>query len=149
MNEEEIKSLGFPEEWLVKELNEGGSKESQLGVADYEITKAIYEGGGLKAVDSYLNATWNAWLCAEEMIRAVDALFNVSKFGTEDEPYDTLVKKVIKEVFENMILALENAETHVHYDNDPFDKAENWIRGFGYGLIDDIHKIISEDDNDE
>ncbi len=68
----------------------------------------------------------------------------------EREPYDTLVKKAVSEVFESMILALENAECHVHYDNDPLNKAENWIRGFGYGLIADIQTLLSdEDDKDD
>lgn len=157
MKKEELESFGFDQEWLDEELNEHGTREGNLSMADFEFTKAIYEYGGKEGIDAYLDSTSHAYICANDLIRVVDSLFNASNYGLaydlQDETsairYSDLVEKAVKEVFESMILALENAETEVQYDVDPLDRAENYIRGFGYGLIADIHKIISDDSEDE
>lgn len=145
MKEKELETFGFKDEWLDERLNNHGSRRDNLGMADFEFTKSVYGCGGLETVDRYLNSTANAWSCAEDLIRVVDALFPTSKFGTDDELYGRLVTKAVKEVFESMILALENAECHVDYDDDPLGRAEGYIRGFGYGLIDDIDSIIADE----
>jgi len=44
-----------------------------------------------------------------------------------------------------MILALNNAECHVNYSDDPMNNAEKMIRGFGYSFADDLQKIIASD----
>lgn len=145
MKDESIKLLEFKDEWLDADFNDHGTRRDNLELADLGFTSSLYNAGGLDAVDEYLNATSHAWICADALIRVADSLFNVSRFGMEREPYDTLVKKAVSEVFESMILALENAECHVHYDNDPLNRAENWIRGFGYGLIADIQTLLSDE----
>lgn len=145
MNEKEIESMGFRDEWLDDDFNDHGSRRDNLGMSDFEVTKAIYEVGGLDAVDAYLNSTASAWSCADSLIRVVDSLFGVTKFGTDDELYSKLVSRVLREVFESMILAFENAECHVDYDIDPYDKAEGYIRGFSYSIIDDLDAIISNE----
>jgi len=146
MKKEELEQLkeqfNLRDKWLDEEINEGGCREDELGVADFEFTKTLIESGGLDAVDAYLNATWYAWICATELTKVVDSLFPVTKFGTEDKEYGRLTTKAVKEVFESMILAFENTETEVQYDDDPLYRAEGYIRGFGYSMIDDINSMI-------
>lgn len=149
MKKEEIKQLieqfDLREEWLDEVLNDGGCREDLLQVVDFEFAKTLLETNGLRSIDAYLNSTWYAWICATELIKVVDSLFHVTKFGTEDDEYATLTTKAVKEVFESMILAFENAETEVQYDDDPLSRAESYIRGFAYSMIDDIDSIIAEE----
>lgn len=145
MKKEEIESLEFEDEWLDETLNEGGNRREQLRMREYAFTKQVLESGGLEAVDAYLDATWNAWVSADRLIKVVDSFFHLTKFGTDTTLYDELVEKAIRDVFEDMILALENAETSIQYDDDPLNKAEHMIESFGYGLISDIHNIVSSD----
>jgi len=147
LKDEEKRELGLTQEQLNEDLNEMGTRWDNLETADFEFTKRVLAYGGLDAVDAYLDSTWSAWYCASSLIKVVDSLFYVDPCDHEaDSPkYEALVNKAVREVFESMILALENAESDIDYDDDPHDIAENRIRGFGYGLIDDIHKIISSD----
>ena len=151
MKDEEKRELGFTQEQLDEDLNEMGTRWDNLETADFEFTKQVLEYGGLDAVDAYLDSTWSAWYCASSLIKVVDSLFYADPCDHElDNPkYEALVNKAVKEVFESMILALENAETEIHYDHDPHDIAENRIEGFAYGLIDDVHSMISEDETEE
>lgn len=150
MEKKEIKQLieqfDLTEDWLNEVINDGGCREDLLQVADFEFAKTLLENSGLNSIDAYLNSTWYAWICATELIKVVDSLFHVTKFGTEDEEYATLTTKAVKEVFESMILAFENAETDIPYDDyDPLGRAESYIRGFAYSMIDDIDSIIAEE----
>lgn len=134
MNEEEMKILGFREDYLNESINEGGRRRDQIEAEDYAVIKVLLENGGTRAVDAFIDATCSAWYCAESLIQAVDGLFGITNFGKYNKEYDELVEKMIGDVFKSMQLALVNAETHVQYDDDPTGEAENYIESFGYGL---------------
>ena len=144
MKKEELESLGFDKAYLEESINEGGERRVQIESEDFEVIKTLLEYGGIKAVDAYLDATWSAWYCAQSLIHAVDGLFHSTKFGLETETYSGLVEKMIGSVIDDMKLALINAETETQYDDDPLDKAENFIRGFGDDLAHRLERVKSD-----
>lgn len=141
MNKEEFESLGFKDAYLDESINEGGNRREQIEHADFEIIKNLRECGGTKAVDAFIDASWSAWYCAESLIGAVDSLFHLTNHGRYNKQYDELVGKMIGVVVEDMRLALVNAETHILYDDDPTNEAENYIESFAYGLAEDLLKV--------
>lgn len=134
MKKEEMESLGFDKAYLDEPFNEGGERRVQLEHEDFETIKVLLECGGREAVDACLNATWNAWICAESLVRAVDSLFNVTNHGRYNKQYDELVEKLTGAVIDSMKLALVNAETEILYKDDPTDEARAYIESFAYGL---------------
>lgn len=138
------------DEWLDEDFNDHGSRRDNLDLNSVELVERLLEiHKGKEAVDNLLSATADAWKCADALIRVVDSMFYISnRYGEDEEPYNDeyyrFVKMAVREVFESMVLALENAECHVFYDDDPMDNAENMVEGFSYGLIDDISDLLEK-----
>lgn len=145
MKQAEIDSLGFDREWLDGYSNEGGDRESQLGLIDYEIIKSLKEYGGLEAIDGFLDATWAAWWCATSLLKTVDRLFYMTKFGIETEDYDKFTEKIFERVIHDMKLALENASSEILYDHDPLNRADGFLESFADDLVDRLNSLITSD----
>ena len=92
-------------------------------------------------LDHYMHATHHAHRAATEMVRTVDMLFYA-----DSRVYEASKKEVFKEVIGNMILALNNTESEIDYDDDPEDKAEIMLDDFGWDAAEKLQKIIDEDD---
>ncbi len=47
MEKEELESIGFKDEWLDDDFNDHGSRRDNLGMADFEFIKSVYDAGAL------------------------------------------------------------------------------------------------------
>ena len=134
MEEHEIEEFNFPEEWLKKE-NDHGDMHALLDFCDYNLTKTIYELGGLKAVESYIDLVWDACHSMSCLVELYDMLFR-----SENEAQDT--QKLLKEVVWYMQRPLDDATSQVDYKYDPDDECEGRIDGFGYALSSKLEKAF-------
>ena len=133
MNAKELEDLGINQEWI----NEDPEHRIHVEFLKKDLVKTVIQIGGLEALHHLLLAGYHAWNMADSLIRIIDKLFYIEDEATYNKTYNQLIQTVI----EDTITALENAECHINYEDDPMNEAENTLKAMMYDLIDRFDRV--------